>query len=315
MFMIKKINGRNALLFMCFLFLSSSLWLLEAMNERFETDIAVGVVVTNLPEGVELEEQDDICAQVYVRDRGNELFDYNFGNAPVVSVDFSELTDDGSGTLTMHFSALENRVSNALKPSSTFLHFKDDYLVLRVKRESVTLPVKLNYDVETEKHYELVSVEASVKEITITAPSSKVNEWEYIELPEFVIKGLSEDTLFRYSLPGDKYLRYDPSVIDVYLTVAPYVKRELRAGVNIVNRLFDLNIGDYYDIPDSVAISYLAPASVAYDVTDKDFRVELDFVELTGGKSDSIRFGLAKCPLSIEEGDVEIVPGFVCRRK
>ena len=54
MFMIKKINGRNALLFMCFLFVSSSLWLLEAMNERFETDIAVGVVVTNLPEGAEV---------------------------------------------------------------------------------------------------------------------------------------------------------------------------------------------------------------------------------------------------------------------
>ena len=78
--------------------------------------------------------------------------------------------------------------------------------------------------------------------------------------------------------------------------------------------MFDLNIRDYYDVPDSVLVSYLAPASVASDVAEDDFRVELDFMELTGGMSDSVRFGLAKRPLSIEEGDVKIVPGFVYRR-
>ena len=155
---LNKINGHDALVFMCFLFVSFSLWLLNALNERFETDIAVDVIVTNLPEGVELENQDDITVGIFVRDKGSELFDYKFREAPKLSIDYNDLTDNDNGTLTMHFTALENRVSNALKPSSTFLHFKDDYLTLQVKREMVMLPVKLNYDVETERHFELVDV-------------------------------------------------------------------------------------------------------------------------------------------------------------
>ena len=312
---IRKINGRNLLVFFCFVVVSSSLWVLNAMNERFETDIVVRVAVANIPEGVELEGQDDLGVDVYVRDRGSELLDYKLGNDPVVTVDFNELSDIGNGNLTMHFSALENRVSNALKSSSTFLHFKDDYLSLQVKRESVTLPVKLNYDIETKRHYELIAVDASVREITFVAPSSEIKEWEVLELPEFVIRGLDRDTLFTYHLPGGKYSAYDPSSIDVHLTVAPYVDCQLICPVNLVNRMFDLNLDDYYDIPDSVLVSYLAPASLAGGVSECDFRVELDFMELTGGMSDSIAFRLAKRPMSIEEADVKIVPGFVCRRK
>lgn len=312
---LNKINGHDTLVFMCFLIISSALWLLNAINERFETDIVVDVVVTNLPEGVELENQDDLTIEVFVRDKGSELFDYIFGNAPKVSVDYKDLTDNGNGSLTMHFTALENRVSNALKPSSTFLHFKDDYLSLQVKRERVTLPVKLNYDVETGKHYELVDVQTSVKDITVVAPSSRVKEWEFVELPEFVIKGLDKDTSFTFPLPREKYLSYEPSVIDVHLTVAPYVSRNVKRRVNIVNRLFDLNLGDYYDIPDSVTVSYLAPASVADRITEEDLRVELDFVELTGGKGDTVHFRLASCPFSIEKDEVTITPGAVCRKE
>ncbi len=310
-----KINGHDTLVFICFLFVSFSLWLLNALNERFETDIAVDVVVTNLPEGVELENQDDITVGIFVRDKGSELFDYKFREAPKLSVDYNDLTDNGNGTLTMHFTALENRVSNALKPSSTFLHFKDDYLTLQVKREMVTLPVKLNYDVETERHFELVNVEASVKEITVVAPSSNVKEWESIDLPEFVIRGLDKDTSFSFSLPRRKYFSYQPDVIDVHLAVAPYVSRKVTRSVNVINRLFDIDLADHYDIPDSVQVSYLAPSAVADRVTDEDFRVELDFVELTGGQSDSVYFKISSCPFSVENGDVIITPGFVCRKK
>ena len=289
---LNKINGHDALVFMCFLFVSFSLWLLNALNERFETDIAVDVIVTNLPEGVELENQDDITVGIFVRDKGGELFDYKFREAPKLSIDY-----------------------NALKPSSTFLHFKDDYLTLQVKREMVTLPVKLNYDVETERHFELVDVGTSVKEITVVAPSSKVKEWESIDLPEFVIKGLNKDTFFSFSLPRRKYFSYQPDVIDVHLTVAPYVSRKVTRHVNVVNRLFDIDLSDHYDIPDSVSVSYLAPSAVADRVTDEDFKVELDFVELTGGQSDSVYFKISSCPFSIEDRDVVITPGFVCRRK
>lgn len=310
----KKINGREALVFLCFLFVSFCLWLLKAMNERFETDIVVDVVVVNIPADVEFENQDAIGVEVFVRDRGTELLDYKIGNSPQIRVDFNELTDNGNGLYAMHFSSLENRISNALKSSSTFLHFKNDYLSLQLKRERVTLPVRLNYDVETKKHFELAAVETSVKEITVTAPSSRIKEWDFVELPEFVVRNLDKDSAFIYTLPQEKYVNYEPAKIDVFLSVSPYVSGMVTRRVHLVNRLFDLDLSNYCDIPDSVVISYLAPASVAGNINSNDFRVELDFVELTGGKNDSVYFKLAASPLSVEKSDVRIIPAGVRRK-
>ena len=52
------------------------------------------------------------------------------------------------------------------------------------------------------------------------------------------------------------------------------------------------------------------------DALESDmFNFELDFVELTGGQSDSVYFKISSCPFSVENGDVIITPEFVCRKK
>lgn len=313
--LMKKINGHDALVFLGFLVVSFSLWLLKAMGEVHETGIVVDVVVKNLPTGIELDNNEDVKIEVLVRDKGEELFDYKFGQSPQVVVDFEELSDDGNGNLKMNLSALVNRVSNALKPSSTFLRFKDEFLALQLKREVVTLPVKLKYDIETVKHYELVGVETSAEEVRITLPSSKAKMLKRIDLPDLSLKGLSNDTMLYVPLPKDKYVNYEPSVVGVKVQVAPYVAGSVRGRVAVRNNMFSMDIGNFCYMPDSVVVSYMAPASVAAGVTSDDFVIELDFLELLGEKNDSVQFKLQSFPLGIDKDDVRLIPEFVrCRR-
>ena len=89
---MKSEKGHNLFVFFCFLFVSFCLWLLKALNEKFETDIVVDVVVMNIPEGLELEE-DVVGVEVFVRDEGTKLVGYMFGANPQTNIDFKDLTE------------------------------------------------------------------------------------------------------------------------------------------------------------------------------------------------------------------------------
>lgn len=309
---VKSEKGHNFFVFLCFLFVSFCLWLLKALNEKFETDIVVDVVVVNVPEGLELEE-DVAEVEVFVRDEGTKLVGYLFGANPQISIDFKDLTDI-DGNLTMHVSTLENRVSNSLKPSSTFLHFKDDYLSLNVKRERKELPLKVNCDIETARNYELDAVVPSVPSVVVTAPPSRIVALEELQLPEIVLKGVRRDTVCTISFPKEKYVDYEPAQIELLVSVLPYVKKRTVCQVGIVNKPLDVESGEYYDVPDSVVVTYEVPASIAGDITAKDFEVGADFVELSDTKNDSVAFRIFKAPVSVERRDIKIIPEYVYRK-
>ena len=309
---VKSEKGHNLFVFLCFLFVSFCLWLLKALDEKFETDIVVDVVVMNIPEGLELEE-DVVGVEVFVRDEGTKLVGYMFGANPQTNIDFKDLTDI-DGNLTMHVSTLENRVSNSLKPSSTFLHFKDDYISFKVKRERKELPLKVNHDIETARNYELDAVVPSVPSVVVTAPPSRIKALEELQLPELVLRGVRRDTVCTISFQEEKYVDYEPAQVDLLVSVLPYVKKRILCQVGIMNKPLDVELNGYYDVPDSVIVTYTAPASVAGDITVNDFGVGADFMELSDAKSDSVAFRIVRAPASVDKRDIKIVPEYVYRK-
>ena len=53
----EKVNkGHDLLVFLVFLLVSFCLWLLKVSNENFETKVAIGVTVLDMPEGLELQD-------------------------------------------------------------------------------------------------------------------------------------------------------------------------------------------------------------------------------------------------------------------
>ena len=61
----KKLKGNNLFPFLFFLLVSCCLWLLQVLNEDYETDIPFSVSILNVPEGIELVDGNE--AEVLVR--------------------------------------------------------------------------------------------------------------------------------------------------------------------------------------------------------------------------------------------------------
>ena len=98
--------------FLFFLLVSCCLWLLQVLNEDYETDIPFSVSINNVPDNIELVDGDEAEVLVRLSDRGTVLSRYKLGKTLSIAVDFSEFKHNG-GTLSLPLSMLKKQKGGA----------------------------------------------------------------------------------------------------------------------------------------------------------------------------------------------------------
>ena len=77
-FLLSK-KSREFLVFLLFVFLSSSFWLLLVLNDEYETEVTIPFRMKNVPENVVLTSELPQELKVGVKDRGTVLVNYLLG--------------------------------------------------------------------------------------------------------------------------------------------------------------------------------------------------------------------------------------------
>ena len=75
-----SIVNKEFLIFLFFLLVSATFWVLTTLNETYEREIAVPLKLVNVPKGVVITSDMNDTLKVTIRDRGYFLFAYKFGN-------------------------------------------------------------------------------------------------------------------------------------------------------------------------------------------------------------------------------------------
>lgn len=120
-------------MFMAFLLASISLWFLKVTDEDTEAEVAVGVVVNNVPSGIEIPE--DVELKADVKAKGGDILLYILGSKSNISVDYSEFNSSGVH-LTLQTIMLEGRAEEALPKDVHLKNFKQRLLVIDVMGNS-----------------------------------------------------------------------------------------------------------------------------------------------------------------------------------
>ena len=79
-FLLAK-KSREFLIFLFFVFVSFSFWLLQVLNDDYEKDLSIPLKMKNVPENVVLTSELPSSVKVTVKDRGTVLVNYLFGKA------------------------------------------------------------------------------------------------------------------------------------------------------------------------------------------------------------------------------------------
>lgn len=260
MHFISREKLRQSLVFLIFIAVAFSLWLLKALNEEYETDISVEVAVTGLPPGVELDVDDKskMQMQVTVHGNGTALIGYMFGDPLKIEVDYSEFNDN-NGSLSIPVSQLKNRVSSKLNSYTTLVHFKGESFGVKIKRKLKNLPISVVADVKPAPGYEIKSVKTETEHLLVSAPPSYYSWLKNIEVGGVTCSDIASDTVFELSvISSKKYVDIDQKSVKLMVDVEPLATVEKKIPLVFVNLPYDV-VGDVksvYDTPDYVSVKF-----------------------------------------------------------
>ena len=152
-FLLAK-KSREFLIFLFFVFVSFCFWLLQVLNDDYETELSMQLKLKNVPENVVLTSELPNELKIGVQDKGTVLINYLLGKSLYpVTIDFEEYQDKGN-QIRFLSSALSKRVTGQLSQSTKLLAIKPDTLELIYTRgEGKKVPVCLRGEVEAERQY------------------------------------------------------------------------------------------------------------------------------------------------------------------
>lgn len=270
----EKAKGNNLVVFLFFLLVSCSLWFTLTMKRIYETDISVSVRVENVPSAVKLENGGVIPAYVQVRGEGTDLFGYLFNDGIELTADYSEFSRKG-GRLAIPSGMIRSRIVENLGAGLSFKSFQTDSLVAMVCRTSSLVPVKKNrLDLTVADGCELVSVEYTPSEVSVTAFVDEISSIKEVMTPALVCEGVERDTVFEQTFLPGKYISVKPEKVQVRVDVSRYVGRTLSVPVEYVKFPSEVNLGF---LPQEVNVEYEVLDTYADKIKSSDFSVQLRF--------------------------------------
>ena len=116
-FLLSK-RSREFLVFLLFVFLSFSFWLLLVLNDEYETEVSIPFRMKNVPENVVLTSELPQDLKVGVKDRGTVLVNYLLGQTFYpVTIDFEDYSDKGNQVRFLS-RTLDKRISSQFNQST-----------------------------------------------------------------------------------------------------------------------------------------------------------------------------------------------------
>lgn len=274
--------------FLFFLLVSCCLWLLQVLNEDYETDVPFAVSIQHLPDGIELLNEDDAKVLVRLSDRGTVLSKYNVGGMRTVAVNFSDIKHQG-GTLSIPVSLLKKQISEIVEPTTSVVHYHDDTVYVKVVQSRKLLNVKLHGKIDAAEHYEITDVVIEPVDVMVSATPDRLENMEFVETEYVVKKYLKSDRTFQVNVAADEYMTVEPSVVNVKVSVSPLKVKKVRVPVVQVN--FPMPLYAEW-LPEEAEISFEVSEDNYELVSPGDFVVYLDYNDMLSAKGGYVELKL-----------------------
>lgn len=281
-----KFEENKILPFLFFLLVSCCLWLLQALNEKYETDVAFRVNVKGLPSDLEID-GDDLYFRVRLRDTGTELAFYKVKGAIPVDVDFG-VFGSRDGRLALPLSALERDVKKAVSASTSLSGMLQDTLFIDVKRGTMMLPVELDGVIDAAEGFSVADVEIIPSKVKVMATAADMEGLNNVRTEYVIKKYLKGSTSFKADVASFGLMTVEPGEVDVYVTVYPLVERTVRVPVSYSG----FPVGYTKPLPSEIEVSFKVPEPDADKMTPKDFVVSLDYRDALASNSRRASFNV-----------------------
>ena len=285
-FLLSK-KSREFLIFLFFVFVSFCFWLLQVLNDDYETELAVPVKMKNVPENVVLTSELPTELRIGVQDRGTVLANYMLGQTFYpVTIDFSEYANK-ENHVRIPSALLTKRISGQLNQSTKLTTIKPDTLeYIYTKGKGKKVPVKLQGTVRAERQYYISDILFSPDSVMTYAPRAILDTIKAAYTVPVDMEHISDTLHRRVDLMKVKGARFTPSYNDVTFMVDIYAEKTVEVPVVGVGFPKDKLLRTF---PSKVQVTFQVGLSRFKEVTAEDFVVEVNYKDLQDGKNEKCK--------------------------
>lgn len=293
-FLLSK-KSREFLIFLFFVFVSFCFWLLQVLNDDYETELSIPLKMKNVPENVVLTSELPDELKVGVKDRGTVLVNYMLGQTIYpITIDFAEYADKGS-QVRIPSALLSKRIGSQLNQSTKLFAIKPDTLeFIYTRGEGKKVPVKVCGEVKAERQYYISDIVCSPDSVMVYAPKEILDTITYAYTESLYAENVSDTLRSRVRLSPVKGARFTPSYSDVVFLLDVYSEKSLEVPVVGVNFPADQVLRTF---PSKVHVTFQIGLSRFKSVSSDDFEVVVDYNEL--GEGEKCRVKLVRSPSDV----------------
>ncbi|MBM6993906.1 MAG: YbbR-like domain-containing protein [Prevotella sp.] len=303
-FLFSALN-KEFLIFLFFLAVSGTFWLLMTLNETYEKELPVVVRISGVPKNVVITTDISDTVYVTVKDKGFMLMSYTTSNKlhPIV-LNFGNYANKQTGHGQISTSDIQKFVRQQLFASSTITAVKADRLDFFFNYgRNKDVKIRLAGNIIPGENYYLAHVQFSPEKVTVYASESKLDSIESVSTEYLNIVNFDDTVVKTVRLKPMTGVKIVPDVVRITLYPDILTEESLEVPITAINKPDGLTIRTF---PQRVRVRFTVGASMYRYIKSSDFQVVVDYKEIAAKPSDKCTLYLQSKPRGVNNAHLEM---------
>ncbi len=271
---VRSRRGRDALMFLLFLTISTVLWLVLSLNEEEQFDVRLPMKITHVPDSVTLIRPGPEALNVSLRARGTQVIKMLAGSMPTVNIDFRAYRSNG--LLHLNSTELKALARTAAGGSQVSVVYPDSLAIPYTTHPGFSMPLNIDYKVTVGPQSALNGrprLSADSVKVFMAPGIALPDNYNAVTTEPIRLTGLNESETRRVRLIGPAGSRVIPDSVDVSFEVEPLIFKSRKVVIEPVNVPEGTKLITF---PAQIDVFYMVPMS-AYVKSDPHFRIVADY--------------------------------------
>ena len=296
--------NKEFLIFLFFLMLSGTFWLVLTLNETYEREFLIPVRLVDVPKNVVITGDGEDTIRVTIRDKGYALATYMFSDMlRPIEVNFKNYAKtEGRGSFPSAYmkKQLEQRLYGgskvtAIKPER-FEFFFNYGLNKRV-------PIKLLGKITPGESYYIAKTKFSPDSITIYASESILDSIKYVFTEPLQLSDVTDTITENVNIRKMLGVKCLPAVVDVSIYPDVLTEESIEVPITPINVPANKVLRTF---PSRVKVSFVTGASLFRSIRPESFSVVADYNDVADHPSDKCNIYLRATPSGVNKAKTEL---------
>lgn len=263
-------RSRELLVFVFFLCLSFGFWLLQAMDETFEADVAVPLELTDVPDDIVITAPLPDELIVRIKDKGAVLArQWRHRQRPLVVSYANYVKAHSNGVVRLPNADLQRLLQSRFPASTRIQSVRPDTIEFYYNQgRHTTVPVVVTGVVETDAQHYMLSLEPQPREVKVFASTGLLDTLSAVRTKPLALTNLHDNTTVTVELEPIRGAKFELSQVRVQAVLDVYMENTVEIPIVSTNFPADRQLRTF---PQMVKVTYTVGYARSREVSKENF--------------------------------------------